>query len=119
MLVYTSLSRNVFYIIEKGQAFETLKICGRGIARPFLEQRHVSRVRDTQGQKIRNVVDCCKKNQLNKICRIIVETIACFGSILGELHNSKIKKTALKRKSYCFAQSCGTLFSPFVWIKTT
>lgn len=57
--------------------------------------------------------------RINKICRIIVETIACFGSILGELHNNKIKKTALKRKSYCFAQSCGTLFSPFVWIKTT
>lgn len=51
MLVYTFLSRIVFYIIEKGQAFETSKISGRGIARPFWEQRHVSRVRDTQGQK--------------------------------------------------------------------
>lgn len=35
--------------------------------------------------------------RINKICRIIVETIACFGSILGELHNSKIKNTALKK----------------------
>jgi len=57
--------------------------------------------------------------RITKISRTTVETIACFGSILGKLHNSKIKNTALKRKSYCFAQSCGTLFSPFVWIKTT
>lgn len=35
--------------------------------------------------------------RITKISRIIVETIACFGSILGELHNSKIKNTALKK----------------------
>lgn len=117
MLVYTSLSRIVFYIIEKGQAFETLKICGRGIARPFLEQDMFRESGIRKGKKSGMSLTVVKR--INKICRIIVETIACFGSILCELHNSKIKNAALKRKSYCFAQSCGTLFSPFVWIKTT
>lgn len=77
-----------------------------------------SGVNDTQGQKNQEMSLTVVK-RTTKISRIIAETIACFGSILSELHNSKIKNTALKKKSYCFAQSCGTLFSPFVCMKTT